>query len=212
MRVRFGDVEVDGDTRQIRRAGRGVHLSPKAFDLLTLLLSRRPAAVPKSEIHDRLWAGTFVSDTSLPTLVAEVRDAIGDDAKRMHYVRTIHRFGYAFQGDVSEIQPAIEAESIGAWLVGAAARIGMARGEHVLGREGHGIVALDSPTISRRHARVSVEADGATVEDLGSKNGTFVNDTRVTAPVRVADGDTLRVGDLVFTFRLSRPGTTTQTI
>src|SRR5262245_4892630 len=126
MRMRFGDVEVDGETRQIRRAGRGVHLSPKAFDLLTLLLSRRPPAVPKSESHRHLGAGTFVTDTSLPTLVAEVRDAIGDDAKRMNYVRTIHRFGYAFQGEVFEVQPAMAADSVGAWLVGAAARIGMA--------------------------------------------------------------------------------------
>jgi len=49
MRVRFGDVdvEVDGETRQIRRGGRAVHLSPKAFDLLTPLLSRDPiTAIP----------------------------------------------------------------------------------------------------------------------------------------------------------------------
>jgi len=213
VRVRFGDADLDSDRRQLRRSGIPQHVSPKAFDLLLLLLERRPAAVPKADIRSRLWPDTFVSDTNLPTLVAELREAIGDDAKHPRFVRTVHGFGYSFDGDVIET-PAAGAESAppAAWLVGATARIGVASGENVLGREGDGIVAIESATISRRHARLTVTAAGGTVEDLGSKNGTFVNNTRVSEPVGISDGDVLRVGSLVFTFRLVRPGSSTQTI
>ena len=212
MRVRFGDVELDSDSRQLRRAGREVHLSNKAFDLLALLLARRPAAVPKSEIHQHLWHDTFVSESNLPTLVAEIREAIGDDARRSQFVRTVHRFGYAFQADTVEPLDQSADAAAAAWLIGAATRFAVVRGDNILGREGAGVLALDSPTISRRHARLTVGADTATVEDLGSKNGTYVNGTRVTSSMVVADGDVVRVGELVFTFRLARPVSSTQTI
>ena len=208
MKVRFGEIELDADSRQLWRAGRDVHLSNKAFDLLALLVARRPAAVPKSEIHQHLWQDTFVSDTNLPTLIAEIRSAIGDDARKARFVRTVHRFGYAFQADAAEPPEA----SASAWLIGATTRIGVLAGENVLGREGAGILAIDSPTISRRHARLTVGADAATIEDLGSKNGTYVNSERVTSPVRVVEGDLVRVGSLVFTFRFARPDSSTQTI
>jgi DNA-binding winged helix-turn-helix (wHTH) protein len=212
MKMRFGDVELDSDSRQLRRAGREVHLSTKAFDLLTLLVARRPAAVPKSEIQEHLWRDTFVSDTNLPTLIAEIRAAIGDDARRTRFVRTVHRFGYAFQGDTAEPCDQAGDQPAAAWLIGPSTSIGLRRGENVLGREGAGILTIDSPTISRRHARV-VAADGtATIEDLGSKNGTYVNGARVTSRVPVTEGDEVRVGSLVFTFRFARPGSSTQTI
>jgi DNA-binding winged helix-turn-helix (wHTH) protein len=212
MRARFGDVELDAASRQVWRAGREVHLSPKAFELLALLVERRPAAVPKSEIRQRLWHDTFVSDTNLPTLIAEIRDAIGDDARHPQFVRTVHRFGYAFQGEITERVERRADDSATAWLIGATSQIGLVQGDNVLGREGAGIVALDSPTISRRHAKITIGLDTATVEDLGSKNGTFVNDTPITSAVKVVDGDAVRVGSLVFTFRFARPGSSTQTI
>ena len=119
MRARFGDVELDSASRQVWRAGREVHLSNKAFELLALLVERRPAAVPKSEIHQRLWHDTFVSDTNLPTLVAEIRDAIGDDARHPQFVRTVHRFGYAFQGELAEQVERGADDAAAAWLIGA---------------------------------------------------------------------------------------------
>jgi len=213
MRVRFGDVELDTDSRQLWRAGSEVHLSTKAFDLLALLIARRPAAVPKSDIHQHLWRNTFVSDTNLPTLIAEIRDAIGEDARRARFVRTVHRIGYAFQGDTGEpTERSTDISTKVAWLIGATTQIGLAHGENVLGREGAGVLALDSPTISRRHAKLTIGLDAASVEDLGSKNGTYVNDTPITSAVKVVDGDAVRVGSLVFTFRFARPGSSTQTI
>ncbi len=211
MRLRFGVNELDVASRRLWHAGKEVHLSTKAFDLLMILVEQRPAAVRKSEIKERLWPDTFVSDTNLPTLVAEIRDALGDDARQGRYVRTVHAFGYAFSAEATAAAGA-GAEPVVAWLVGAACRVSLPRGENVLGREGDDVVALQSPTVSRRHARVTVSAMDATIEDLGSKNGTYVNETRVATPVSVVDGDTVRIGSLMFTIRFTRAGTSTQTM
>ena len=73
MRVVFGECEFDSGRRVLIRHGRAMPLSPKAFQLLELLLDRRPEAVAKRELLDHLWPETFVSDASLHNLMAEVR-------------------------------------------------------------------------------------------------------------------------------------------
>ena len=98
MRIRFGECLLDSETRELYVRGEAVHVQPKAFQFLELLLEHRPGAVSKSQIHERLWPGTFVSDSTLTSLLVEVRDAIGDEARNPHYVRTVHGFGYAFCG------------------------------------------------------------------------------------------------------------------
>src|SRR5712691_13234992 len=101
MRLCFGEFTFDRATRQLLQAGAERHLEPKAFELLDLLLGRRPEAVSKSEIRDHLWPKTFVSESNLTDLVAQVRHALGDSPRRPRFVRTVHGFGYAFSGDAS---------------------------------------------------------------------------------------------------------------
>src|SRR5258708_36824841 len=96
MKIRFGDCRLDTESRQLWRSESTIPVSPKAFDLLQLLVARRPGAISKSELHERIWPGTFVSDDSLSRLIVEVREATGDDARRPRFVRTLHGFGYAF--------------------------------------------------------------------------------------------------------------------
>jgi len=74
----FGEYALDDSRRELLHRGAPVHLTPKAYALLQLLLERRPAAVSKAEIHDRIWPGTFVSEVNLATLVFEIRAAVGD--------------------------------------------------------------------------------------------------------------------------------------
>ena len=102
MPVIFGDFMLDRPARQLRRGAEVVHLEPKAFELLDLLIRRRPEAVSKGDIKDRLWPDTFVSESSLMGLVSRIRQALGDDPKRPRFLRTVHGFGYAFSGEVSE--------------------------------------------------------------------------------------------------------------
>jgi len=93
VRIRFEECVLDTETRQIFVSGAAVHLQPKAFQFLELLIQNRPRVVPKGEIHEKLWPGTFVSDGTLTSLLAEIRDAIGDDAREPRFVRTAHRVG-----------------------------------------------------------------------------------------------------------------------
>ncbi len=106
MRLQFDDLTFDPDTRQVWARGKETRLSPKAFDLLTLLIERRPRAVSKADIRAHLWPGTHVSDSSLPSLISEIRDAIADHRRKPPLLRTLHGFGYAFSHGSTEIPTA----------------------------------------------------------------------------------------------------------
>jgi DNA-binding winged helix-turn-helix (wHTH) protein len=210
VRFLFGDVIVDDDARGVQRSQRPVHVSPKAFDLLVALIRERPRVVSKADLHARLWPDTFVSDASLAMLVAEVRAAIGDDARKPRWVRTSHRRGYAFQpetpGEVVAVQGSdgrrpTAGETTGLWIDAAPRRFPLLPGENLVGRDPECPVWLDSPSVSRRHARVVVSGRGATIEDLGSKNGTQVAGRAVKGPMALTDGDTLRFGSIGVVFR-----------
>ena len=73
MRVRFGPYVLELESRQLLRGDDVVHLSPKAFDLLSMLVSNRPKALSKSDLQERLWPGTFVVEKNLANLVGEIR-------------------------------------------------------------------------------------------------------------------------------------------
>ena len=118
LRVRFGDCVFDGSARELRRAGQPVHLPPKSFQLLELLLSRRPLPVTKAEIRDALWPATAVGASSLARVVVDLRSAIGDDARRPRLLRTVHGFGYSFSGETVLEQPP-GPERLDAWPVGS---------------------------------------------------------------------------------------------
>ncbi|HEX9187711.1 MAG TPA: winged helix-turn-helix domain-containing protein, partial [Vicinamibacteria bacterium] len=180
MRVRFGAFRLDTDTRQLFRDGAEVHLQPKTFELLELLVRTRPKALSKQQIRGHLWPDTVVGEASLTVAVAELRAALGDDAKEPRFVRTVYAFGYAFAGEVT---PEGEAGEALPPSTGVAPRvlwekrvIPLREGENVLGREGGVTVRIDAPSVSRRHACIRVDGAQVTIEDLGSKNGTFVGD------------------------------------
>ncbi|HEX6739786.1 MAG TPA: FHA domain-containing protein, partial [Vicinamibacteria bacterium] len=186
----------DCGTRQLLRAGREVALSPKAFQLLELLLRSRPQAVSRTRLTATLWSDTHVGPTSLHVLVSQVRAALGDDAESPRWIRTVPRFGYAFAGEASAgPPPAVEAPAAGRpRLVLDEREIALGDGENVIGRDEGLAVRIDSPGVSRRHARIVVRGDEASLEDLGSKNGTFVGEQRLEAPRLLADGDVISLG------------------
>ena len=97
----FGDFVLDLDARELVRAGTPVSLSPKAFQLLGLLVECHPRALSKTELQDRLWPGTFVVEKNLTNLVSEIREALGDSSANPRFIRTVHRFGYAFRATPS---------------------------------------------------------------------------------------------------------------
>ena len=195
------------------RAGREIKLTRKAFDLLALLIDRRPEAVSKDDIHRRLWPDTFVAEITLHSLISEIRRGIADDSGDPLFIRTVHGYGYAFIGPATAPQPQATRAAPGrirGWLIRDTERLQLFDGENLFGRGDPDVIELPSTTVSRRHARITVDED-AVLEDLGSKNGTFVGDRQVTAAIRLNDGDRVRFGSLLLTFRMARSAEATRT-
>jgi len=207
MRLALGPITLDTDRHQVFRGDEPAHLSTKAFQLLELLVENRPRAISKDELQKALWPDTFVSDTSLTTLVNEIRTVLSETARKPKCIRTVHGYGYAFEGE------AIPALPPGCRLVWGAHDILLEAGENILGRDPGTRGSIPDASISRRHARVTVRDGLATLEDLESKNGTFVGEVRITAPTLLSDGDAVRLGLVNLVFR-GPPGglTTTKTV
>jgi DNA-binding winged helix-turn-helix (wHTH) protein len=216
MRVHFDEFILDLDSRELLRGGRRVHLSPKAFQLLAELVASRPRALAKADLQRRLWPRTFVAEANVANLAGEVRAALGDPPRHPRFVRTVHRYGYAFCGEAREeggATPQVEPSPAGSRyrLIWTGGRVTLTEGEYVLGRGKELEVYLDAPSVSRRHARLRLAPGGSTLEDLGSKNGTFVKGQRLSAPAHLADGDEIRLGSLRLKFRELGPEGSTET-
>ena len=214
MRVRFGECVLDSDTRQLSVRGEAVHLSPKAFQFLELLLESRPKALSKSEIHERLWPGTFVSDGTITSLLVEVRSATGDSARDSRFVRTVHRFGYAFSGSAEELRGSVSGaggEKLIYRLIWGTREIALSPGENLLGRDEASIVWIDDALVSRRHARIVIDETGAILEDLDSKNGTYLRGKRIEAPRKLADENQVTIGPASMIFRVFKQTASTAT-
>jgi len=198
----FGSVRVDAAARGISGPAGEVHLTRKAWELLLLLLERQPNAVSKADIHARLWPETFVSESSVQSLVHEIRRAI-DHGAAESWIRTVHGIGYRFCGPVAETGPVATEPSQRpvAWLIGASTRVALHAGKNIVGRGSDDVVEIEAPTISRHHARIVV-GQSVTIEDLASKNGTWLDGERLGGPRPLADGASVRLGSVHLTFRL----------
>jgi DNA-binding winged helix-turn-helix (wHTH) protein len=212
MRTQFEPFTLDSGTRELLKEGDPVHLSPKAFDVLALLLERRPNVVTKKDFDAHIWPGVFVSDANLSVIVSEIRRALGDTPRDQRFVRTLDRVGYAFSGpavDVPAERPAADVTpAVRCRLSWAGGHALLGVGEHTIGRNPACSVWLDFDGVSRKHARVRIDgAHRAVVEDLGSTNGTFVGGVSIQGPAPLGDGDVIKVGETELTFRawLDRP-------
>jgi DNA-binding winged helix-turn-helix (wHTH) protein len=210
VKIRFAEFTLDSDTRQVRGQTHGeVRLSTKAFDLLRILIERRPKVVDKSALHALIWPSTFVVDANLSVLVAEIRKALDDDPQDPRFIRTVHGVGYAFSGAAVEQggrrSPAPGQQPPRAWLLWNQRTIALTEGDNILGRAPDCDVCLEAPGVSRRHALIRVPAGAAspTVEDLASTNGTLVNNAAITRRRALEDGDLIQVGAVDLTLRIS---------
>lgn len=213
MRLSFADCVFDPDTREVFRGGERLAISPKAFALLDLLIKHRPKAASKAEIHERLWPDTHVSEANLANLVVELRAALGDDARKPSIIRTVARFGYAFSAEAAPERGSRggipDSGGLVYRLVWGRREIALDPGDNLIGRDREAVVWIDDESISRRHARISIGDGEATVEDLGSKNGTFVGGKRIRKPTRLRDRDVIKVGPASLVLRvLRRTGST----
>jgi DNA-binding winged helix-turn-helix (wHTH) protein len=214
MRLVFGDCVFDRASRELTCRGAVVHGGPKLLALLELLLDARPRALTKDEIHKSLWGATFVSDATLTSLVAELRAAIGDEARAPRLIRTIHGYGYSFCGKVggAATRHGSELPATTYRLVVGDREIVLPVGEHVIGRSGDASILVDEAGVSRHHARITIDSDTATLHDLGSKNGTVVNGSAVEGAVPLTDGAVILLGATALTFRIVEALGSTETL
>jgi DNA-binding winged helix-turn-helix (wHTH) protein len=209
--VRFGVWTLDSDQRLITGENDAVvHLTPKAFDLMMVLIEAAPRVVKKDELHRRLWPGVFVSDATLVGLVKEVRHAFRERDDELPIIRTSHGVGYAFAAAMEP--PPRPADFPDYWVVLDDRRVRLTTTEVVIGRDSSSDVRLDAAGVSRRHARIVVTGTGACLEDLGSKNGTMLGGRVCAGPMPLRDGDTIRIGPVSMIFRVSDSKASTQTV
>ncbi len=197
---------------RITRGATLVHLRPKLMDLLVELAKRAGEVVPKEVLIEAVWARKFVAESALSTAVAGLRKELGEEAGEPRYIESVPKRGYRL---VAAVEP-VEHDAAG--QAGATCCSSSAVGACLSGRVNTSSAARrrggthDSTDVSRHHARIVVRAGAATIEDLGSKNGTFVGGERVTEPRALCNGDQVRVGGVLIVFRLPRHMQSTMTV
>ena len=202
VKLSFAGCTLDQSTRELHRDGKIVPLEPKVYDLLDILVQRRPAVVTNEELDELLWPKVYVARGSLARLVSELRAALGDDRNGVQIIRTVYKTGYAFSAEATSISiPAVGASRATTELIWNGKVLLLTEGEHTAGRDPSCSLVVEAGSVSRLHARVRVAAGVATVEDLGSTNGTYVNALRIAAPTKVSPGDVVSLGGEVLQLR-----------
>jgi DNA-binding winged helix-turn-helix (wHTH) protein len=204
MDLAFADCILNINSRQLIRGGVVASLEPKMYTLLEVLIQRRPAVVTNVELDEILWPKVYVARTSLTRLVSELRSALGDSPRDSRIIRTVYKTGYAFAANVTQVvgsrQPSAQVS-----LLWSKMALPLADGENIAGRGAECSVVVDAKTVSRRHARITVSLGVATIEDLGSTNGTRVNSVAISSPTRLHDGDEIALGSAVLKFQRRDP-------
>lgn len=224
----IGGWAVEPARNRLSRGEDSVHLEPRAMDLLLCLVEHRGQVVPRRLIVDRVWAGGFIADTTLTHTIADLRRAFGDDPRSPSFIETIPKRGYRLVAEVTIPDPApggpesaagteprpfavIVADRVvlgdravaftsDRFLICHGSEIPLIPPKVVFGRTRDVEIQILAPEISRRHARIDLGPAGAVLADLGSKNGTVVNQRPVTAPVTLAPGDTINLGPATMVF------------
>jgi DNA-binding winged helix-turn-helix (wHTH) protein len=192
--MRFNDCVLDVSARQLERQGRVVPLEPKVYELLETLIKRRPTVVTNQELDELLWPDVYVARTSLTRLVSKLRAALGDTPEGASIIRTAYKTGCAFCAEVTCLPAAAAPQPARIELVWGRQTLPLTDGVHLAGRDDACAFVIDAITVSRQHARITVLSGAATIEDLGSTNGTHVNGVRIAGATRLDFGDELSLG------------------
>jgi len=101
--VIFGPFRLDAATESVWRDTEEIRLRPKTFAILRFLVEHPRRLVTKEELLDAVWSEVAVGEAALAVCVAEIRRALGDDARTPRYIETVHRRGYRFIGSVPAV-------------------------------------------------------------------------------------------------------------
>ncbi len=177
-----------------------VQLELKLIEVLVHLVGRAGELVSKRELIDAVWKVEVISDGTLTRAIALLRKALGDDARNPRFIETIPKRGYRFIAPV-EFLDVKHSTGLRFKLEAPDGEILLAEGENLIGRDPEATIRIDIGGVSRRHARITVDGADVILEDLGSKNGTYLRGRRVQKPTRLAHGDEIRIGRKVARFQ-----------
>ena len=107
---RFGDFQLDTANACVWQGDQRLILRPKAFDLLSYLVTHPNRLLSKENLLDAVWPDTIVSDTVLKTSIRDLRRALGESARTPQFIATEHRRGYRFIASVVEVEVEVEVE------------------------------------------------------------------------------------------------------
>ena len=180
----------------LNRLSRGeetVRLELKLMEVLVYLAERTGELVSKRELIDAVWKVEVISDGTLTRAIALLRKALGDEARNPRFIETIPKRGYRFIAPV-EFVDSTHSTDLRFKVEVPDGEIPLAEGENLIGRDHEATVRIDIGGVSRRHAMIVVDGAYATLEDLDSKNGTYLRGRRVQKQTHLAHGDEIRIG------------------
>jgi DNA-binding winged helix-turn-helix (wHTH) protein len=199
---------------RISRQDQVVQLRPRAMDVLACLAAAAGKLSTKRDLIDAVWRTEFVSEHALTQVIAELRAALGDDARNPTYIENIPRRGYRLVAHVSSVAASVSSSreaSLPFKLQGEDGDHPLVQGPNIIGRTVEAEICIDRTEVSRCHARIFVAGTTATIEDLGSKNGTYVNGERLDQPTLLNNGDEIWIGRSVARLRFLIEGEPTMT-
>ena len=205
-----GSYILDRRAGELRRGASTIAVSPKAFDLLVYMVQNHGRLVGHDELLDALWPSTAVGAGSLSRAIADLRRALDDDPADAQYIQTVPRRGYRWIAEPHEVEEP-RPQHVPFSLVYKRRSYGLRPGENIVGRSDESVVPIQSPAVSRQHARIIVTESEATLHDLGSKNGTYIGTTRVKEETVLNDGDEISIGPVKLVFVRSRDDRSTLT-
>ena len=225
---RFGEFELDVAAYTLQRRGQRIKLEKIPMEVLVLLVRRPGILVNRAEIQAALWGSdVFVEhDSAINTAVRKIRRALGDDAEHPRFLETVVGKGYRFIAPLEPkgADPSLEgsdvdpgAESSGRLhrrrpnylLTRGKREFVLEKGENLLGRDPEARVYVDHPSVSRRHARISIGSTSAVLEDLKSRNGTFLDGRRIETPTEIHHGAIIGLGPITLTVVVLPAGAST---
>jgi len=215
----FGEFELDVAAYALRRRGQRVKLEKIPMELLVLLVRKAGILITRSEVQAALWrSDVFVDqDAAINTAIRKIRRALDDDAEHPRFVETVVGKGYRFMAPLGTHDGEFHLERsrvdrddmsferldhhLPNYLVTRGKRqFVLDKGENLLGRDPQATVYIDHPSVSRHHARISIHGARAVLEDLKSRNGTFLDGHQVETPTEIHDGATIGLGPITLTF------------
>lgn len=209
----IGEWLVEPELNRIERNDETLHLEPKIMEVLVHLARHGPRVVTRQQLIDEVWDGGYITDNTLTHAITEIRRALGDSASKPRYIETIHRRGYRLVEPVTNIDgrpPSVFGQPSRFSVFVENRHIQLREGENLIGRVPGASLFINSPQVSRRHARITVEDGNAYLEDQGSKNGTLLNGRPVWERERLQDGDRIFLGDGTMTMRFIEDGSKDQ--